>query len=101
MAKLGKIQHNLKRFKMVNRFRAKREELRKRSLDPSLSIEERMVARQKLASMPRNSSDTRIRNRCNLTGRPRGFLRKFGLSRIKFRELAHEGEISGVRKASW
>ncbi|MEZ4705512.1 MAG: 30S ribosomal protein S14 [Bdellovibrionota bacterium] len=101
MAKTSKIARNEQRKSLVKRYATKRAELKKKSVDQNLSLEERMAATQQLASMPRNSSATRIRLRCGITGRPRGNFRKFGLSRIKFRELAHSGEISGVTKASW
>ena len=101
MAKLSKIAQNNHRIRLTKKFQKKREELRVKAKDITLSLEERMLAGAKLAQLPRNSSATRIRYRCLLTGRPRGNYRKFGLSRIKFRELAHAGEISGVTKASW
>lgn len=101
MAKLSKIAQNNHRAKMVKKFATKRAQLRVQSKDETLSLEERMAASAKLASLPRNSASTRVRHRCVLTGRPRGNFRKFGLSRMKFRELANHGEISGVTKASW
>lgn len=101
MAKLSKIAQNNRRARMATKFAKKREELRQKSKDINLSLEERMAASAKLAQLPRNSAAARVRHRCALTGRPRGNFRKFGLSRIKFRELAHAGEISGVTKASW
>ena len=101
MAKKGKIAQNNLRIRLVEKASKKRAELRELSKDVSIPLEERMTARAKLAQMPRNTAETRIRHRCLLTGRPRGNFRKFGLSRIKFRELAHKGEISGVTKSSW
>lgn len=101
MAKTSKIARNEFRKELVKKFEEKRETLRKISVDIKLPLEERMAARQKLAELPRNSSATRLRNRCLLTGRPRGNYRKFKLSRLMFRDLASKGEISGVRKASW
>lgn len=101
MAKTSKIARNEQRKTLVKKYAAKRAELKKKSVDQNLSLDERMDATQKLAALPRNSSNTRVRLRCAITGRPRGNFRKFGLSRIKFRELAHSGEISGVTKASW
>ena len=101
MAKISKIAKNEQRKKLVEKYRSKRAALRKQSLDLKLTLEERMEARQKLAALPRNSSETRIVNRCELTGRPRAYYRKFGLSRLMLRKLASEGEIPGVRKASW
>ena len=101
MAKLSMIAQNNHRKKMVTKFKAKREELRLKARDEKLTLEDRMAATAKLAALPRNSSATRVRNRCLLTGRPRGNYQKFGLSRMKFRELANNGELSGVTKASW
>jgi small subunit ribosomal protein S14 len=80
---------------------ALRKELRKKSLDLSLSDEERAAARWKLQELPRNGAPTRVRNRCQVTGRPRGVYRKYMISRIVFREFAHQGVIPGVKKASW
>ncbi len=101
MAKKSKIEHNNYRMELVDRYRAQRIELRKKSKDMKLSDEERTEARKKLAALPRNSSEIRVRNRCMLTGRPRGVLRKFQLSRMKFRELALKGLLPGVTKSSW
>ena len=101
MAKKGKIAQNNHRIAWAEKAAQKRETLRKISKDVSIPLTERMDARAKLAQMPRNAAQTRIRLRCAITGRPRGNFRKFGLSRIKFRELAHSGEISGVTKSSW
>jgi small subunit ribosomal protein S14 len=86
---------------MAKRFETKREALKEVARDRSLPPEERFQAYLKLAELPRNSSKVRIRNRCELTGRPRGYYRKFGLSRIALRELASEGQVPGVVKASW
>ena len=101
MAKLSKIAQNNHRMALVKKFATKRSELRAKAKDETLSLEERMLATAKLASLPRNSASSRVRHRCQLTGRPRGNFRKFGLSRMKFRELANHGEISGVTKAGW
>lgn len=101
MAKKGKIAQNNHRIRMVEKAAKKRAELRAISKDENVPLEERMAARAKLAQMPRNTAETRIRQRCFLTGRPRGNLSKFGLCRIKFRELALNGQISGVTKSSW
>lgn len=101
MAKTSKINQNNKRKEMTTRHLALRNELRAKANSPHSSDEEKDAARAKLHKLPRNSSATRIRNRCELTGRPRGFLRKFGLCRIKFRELALSGQIPGVTKSSW
>lgn len=101
MAKLGSINRNNKRAKMAARHEPIRKELRVKALDEKLSDEERAEARKKLQKLPRNGSATRVRLRCSITGRPRGNYQKFGLCRIKFRELALEGLIPGVTKASW
>jgi small subunit ribosomal protein S14 len=101
MATLAKINHNKKRIALADKYRALRAELRAKAKDASLSEEERAAARKKLQKLPRNSAEVRVRNRCELTGRPRGYLRKFQLCRIKFRELALTGKIPGVTKSSW
>ena len=101
MAKLALINREEKRRALVAKFANKREALLKVINDNSLSDAERYEARLKLQSLPRNANPTRLRNRCQLTGRPRGVFRKFGLCRNKIRELAFEGKIPGVIKASW
>lgn len=101
MAKLSLINREEKRRRMVQKYAAKRAELRAIIDDASRPEAERMAARLKLQSLPRNANPTRLRNRCRLTGRPRGVFRKFGLCRHKIRELAMQGEIPGVVKASW
>jgi small subunit ribosomal protein S14 len=101
MAKLSVKLRNEKRKKMAAKQAPKRKELRLRALDESLSWEERQLAQKKLQALPRNGSATRVKSRCVMTGRGRAVYRKFGLSRIKFRELALEGKIPGVTKASW
>ncbi len=101
MAKLSTVLKNKKRMKMAERQTPVRDELRVKALDVKLSDEERAEARKKLQKLPRNGSATRVRLRCSITGRGRGNYRKFGLCRIKFRELALEGLIPGVTKASW
>ena len=101
MAKKSSIARNNKRERMVNRFAAKRAELKAIIANPESSDEEFYEAQRKLTKLPRNSSAVRLRNRCNVTGRPRAYLRKFGLSRITFRELATRGQIPGVTKSSW
>ncbi len=101
MAKKGKIENNNKRIKLVDRYIELRRELRAKVKNLRLPIEERELAKKRLAALPRNSAETRVRNRCLLTGRPRGVLSKFKLSRIKFRELALKGQIPGVTKSSW
>ena len=101
MAKTSVIYRQKKREKLVRKYAAKRAELKRRANDMSLTPEQRMTAREKLAKLPRNSSPVRLRSRCMVTGRGRGVYRKFALSRIKFRELAHAGQLPGVHKASW
>jgi len=101
MAKKSVVLRNEKRKKLAAQYAVKRAELKARTLDFSLSDEERYVARIKLQSLPRNSAPNRVRNRCQLTGRGRGVYRKYMISRIVLRELAHEGVIPGLRKASW
>jgi len=101
MAKLSLINRNEKRVATVAKFAARRKELNAQARDPLLSDEERMAAREKLQRLPRDSSPVRVRNRCSLTGRPRGVYSKFGLGRNKLREIAMRGEIPGVTKASW
>jgi small subunit ribosomal protein S14 len=101
MAKTALINREQKRRDTVKKFAAKRAELLATASDVKLSDEERFAARQKLQALPRNASPVRLRNRCALTGRPRGTFRKFGLGRSKLREYAMRGEIPGVVKASW
>ncbi len=101
MAKKSAVAKQKRREKLVNLKWNKRQELKKKILDMSLSEEEREDAKNALNKMPKNSSPVRLRNRCALTGRPRGYLGKFKLSRITFRELASNGEIPGVTKSSW
>lgn len=101
MAKRSMIEREKKRAKMVEQYATKRAELKKASVDMSLSYDERMDAMDKLAKLPRNASPVRQRNRCRLTGRPHGVYRKFGLSRNMLRKLAMEGDVPGLRKASW
>ena len=101
MAKTSSMNKNKKRAQMVKRMAGKRARLKAIADDRSLPPEERFAARLKLAELPRNSSATRIRNRCELTGRPRGYYRKFKLSRIALRELASAGQIPGMVKSSW
>ena len=101
MAKLALIEREKKRTKTVAKYAAKRAELKAIIDDVSKSEEERYEARLKLQQLPRNASPTRQRNRCALTGRPRGTFRQFALARSKIREIAFRGEIPGVTKASW
>lgn len=101
MAKRSSIEKQKRREQLVKLKWNKRQELKKRAADLNLSEEERHDARIALNKMPRNSSKVRLRNRCQLTGRSRGFLRKFKLSRLTFREMALMGMIPGVTKASW
>ena len=102
MAKLALIEPRSRSAQaLVKKFAAKRAELKAIIDDQARSMEERMDARGKLQTLPRNASPTRLRNRCALTGRPRGTFRKFGLGRNKIREVAMRGEIPGLTKASW
>ena len=101
MAKQSLINRNEQRKVMVKKFAAKRKTLRDAANNQSLSLEDRYEARLKLQKLPRDASPVRLRNRCALTGRPRGVFRKFGLARAKLRDIAMRGEIPGVIKASW
>jgi small subunit ribosomal protein S14 len=101
MAKRCMVNREVKRAKLVQKYAAKRAELKKQMLDMSLSVEERDAAAKKFHALPRNSSAIRMRNRCDLTGRPHGYFRKFGLSRNKLREHAMKGDIPGLVMASW
>lgn len=101
MAKVSAIAKNNRRRKMAEKGEAKRAELRAKLLDENLTDEEFMALQKKLQKMPRDTSRIRVRNRCEVTGRPRGYYRDFQLSRIKLRELAHQGMIPGVTKSSW
>ena len=101
MAKTALIQRELKREKLVAQYAKKYEELKSIANDAKKSDDERMAARLALQKLPRNANPTRQRNRCGITGRPRGTFRKFGLARNKIREIAMRGEIPGMTKASW
>lgn len=101
MAKLALINREDKRRKVVAKFAVKRAELMAVANDAKQTDESRSEARAKLQELPRNASPSRLRNRCRLTGRPRGVFRKFGLGRSKLREIAMRGEIPGMTKASW
>lgn len=101
MAKAAVVNREQKRRDIVKKYSIKRAELLATIISVKLSDEDRYVARQKLQALPRNSSPVRLRNRCSLTGRPRGVFSKFGLGRIKLREFVMRGEVPGVIKASW
>ncbi len=101
MAKKSAIEKNNRRRKLVDRFAAKRAEYKATAENESLPLEDRFAARLKLAELPRNSSKTRIRNRCEVTGRPRAYYRKLGVSRIAMRDLGSKGLIPGLLKSSW
>src|SRR6056297_516940 len=101
MAKVSMVQRELKRQKLVAQYAAKRAELKEIAKNEDLPMEERFKARLKLAKLPRNSSPTRLHNRCQLTGRPKAYYRKLKMSRIKLRDLASAGHIPGMVKSSW
>ena len=101
MAKTSAIQRNLKRIKLTKKFLKKRAELKKIIKNKKLPLEERFAAQLKLAKIPRNSSRTRIRNRCEISGRPHGVYRKLKIARIALRDLASSGKIPGMTKSSW
>jgi small subunit ribosomal protein S14 len=101
MAKTSAIEKNNRRRKLAQQYAAKRARLKAAAVDKSLNEQERFAARLKLAELPRNSSPVRIRNRCELTGRPRGFYRKLKMSRIALRDMGNSGKIPGLVKSSW
>ena len=101
MAKLSSINKNNRRIKLSKKFFNKRKKLKKIIMDKKIPLEERFKAQQKLAKMPRNSSKTRVVNRCQITGRPHGVYRKLKISRIALRKLTLEGKIPGMVKSSW
>jgi len=101
MAKTSMLMREKKRNQLVNKYAVKRAELKKIISSEETSFDERMAAIAKLSTLPRDSSKCRLRNRCEVTGRPHGVYRKFGLGRNKLREHAMKGEIPGLRKASW
>jgi len=101
MAKTSSVQKNINRARKEKKFAGKRSRLKEIVMDKELPIEERFDAQLKLSALPRNSARTRHRNRCELTGRSRGFYRKFKLSRIMLRELASIGQLPGMIKSSW
>ena len=101
MAKLSSINKNNKRIKLSEKFFKKRQSLKKIIMDRKLTLEERFKAQQKLSKLPRNSAKVRVRNRCQITGRPHGVYRKLKISRIALRQLGLEGKIPGMVKSSW
>ncbi len=101
MPKTSAIQRDLKRRRLTEKYKAKRAELKAILLNPKTTDAEFFAAQKKLSKLPRNSSPVRIRNRCSLSGRPRGYVGRYGVSRITFRELALAGKIPGVTKSSW
>lgn len=101
MPKTSAIERNKKRIKLSAKFKAKRAELKAILTNPATSDEEFFAAQKKLQKLPRNSSPVRVRNRCSLSGRPRAYIGRYGVSRIQFRELALAGKIPGVTKSSW
>lgn len=101
MPKTSAIERNKKRIRLVAKHKVKRAELKALLANPATTDEEFFAAQKKLAKLPRNSSPVRIRNRCSMSGRPRAYHRKYGVSRIQFRELALAGKIPGVTKSSW
>ncbi|MFJ6651866.1 30S ribosomal protein S14 [Microbacterium sp. NPDC091313] len=101
MAKKSKIARNEQRKVVVERYAAKRLELKKALIDPNSTDEQREAARVGLQKLPRNASPVRLRSRDAIDGRPRGVLSKFGISRVRFRDMAHRGELPGVTKSSW
>jgi small subunit ribosomal protein S14 len=101
MAKTSMIERERKRERMVKRFAKKRAEIKTKIANTELSVEERREARTALRKLPRNASPVRLRNRCQMTGRPHGFYRKFGLARNKLREAAMRGDVPGLVKSSW
>jgi len=101
MAKLSSINKNNRRIKLSDKFYKKRNELKKIIMNKKLALDERFVAQQKLSKLPRNSAKTRVRNRCQITGRPHAVYRKLKISRIALRKLGLEGKIPGMIKSSW
>ena len=101
MAKLSSINKNNKRIKLSNKLYKKRDALKKIIMDKKIPLEERFRAQQKLSKLPRNSAITRVRNRCQISGRPHGVYRKLNISRIALRKLGLEGKIPGMVKSSW
>jgi len=101
MAKTSMVNRDIKRSKLIKKYAAKRAELKAIVTSPKSSYEDKMDAQIKLQKLPRDSSASRLRNRCELSGRPRGVYRKFGLGRNKLREATMRGDVPGLRKASW
>lgn len=101
MAKVSSVERNMKRQRLMAQYAAKRALLKDIARNKDLPVEERFAAQLKLAALPRNSAETRIRNRCQVTGRPRGYYRKMKMSRIALRELGSQGLIPGLTKSSW
>jgi small subunit ribosomal protein S14 len=101
MAKKSKIVRNEQRKVIVERYAVQRLELKKALVDPASTVEQREAARLGLQKLPRDASPVRVRSRDLIDGRPRGVLSKFGISRVRFRKMAHEGELPGITKASW
>jgi small subunit ribosomal protein S14 len=101
MAKTSMVERDKKRRRLAKKFKVRRERLKELAADLKLPAEERFAARLKLAELPRNSSPSRARNRCDLSGRPRGYYRKLRMSRIALRDLASNGQIPGMIKSSW
>ena len=101
MAKMSSINKNNRRIKLSNKYYKKREKLKKIVMNKKLPLEERFKAQQKLSKLPRNSAKNRVRNRCQITGRPHGVYRKLKISRIALRQLGLQGKIPGMVKSSW
>lgn len=101
MPKTSAIERNKKRIRLVAQYQVRRAELKAQLANPETNDEDFFAAQKKLAKLPRNSARVRIKNRCALSGRPRAYIRKYGLSRIQFREFALAGKIPGVTKSSW
>jgi small subunit ribosomal protein S14 len=101
MAKKSSIEKNNRRKRLADRYAKKRAELKAQALNEALPLEERFAARMKLAKLPRNSAPNRVRNRCEISGRPRGYYRKLRMSRIAMRDLGAQGMIPGLVKSSW
>jgi small subunit ribosomal protein S14 len=101
MAKTSMVNREIRRRRTVKRYAARRAELKRKLRDMTLSDEEREITRRQFQSLPRDASPTRLHNRCRISGRPRGYYRKFGLARNKLREAAMQGDVPGLVKASW